>query len=618
MSASISDRIKRVGLWLMICIIAASFCFSTHSNVYAKDKVIKVGYFQYAGYQESTDDYKYGYNYEYLQQIAQYNNWELEFKDESYSQCITDLKNGDIDIMGCVFKTSARQDHFAFPDYNCGYESLSLYVSRDKDMAYNDYSAMNGMKVGYLKGSKNYSDMKKFCSKHNIDFSSVALDSVDDICSGIKSGRIDAGLLGGVINRTDLKSVAQFALQPFYFVTSKNNTEVLSGLNDAMGQIKANDPNCESDLRSKYLNADSLPLVLTKSEQDYVNDLDHSITVVYNDDLPPIAMTSSSGDFDGISSDVFKIISKETGLRFKFVSLPSSDECMRYLNSHKNCIAANFCFDYNYAGQHDLALTQAYIDTPMAMVEKKRSGKAAGSDRIAITDLMGTYKYISEKNNDKILTYNSVEGCLDSVKSGKAKKAIITSYAADYYLNGRKYKDLECITVPDNGISICAAMSGNCNGTLKSIMEKSVRSITENQRNDIIINNTMSSQSMSLSTLIDRMPVWMILLVFLIFIACIIMLLLLLYMKKRSANSMERLLCNDRMTGLYTKYGFDKKALSLMDSFSSQDFTVVDMDIIDFREYNLMYGYEEGDALLEYLSRHIIEALKKDEIACHI
>lgn len=340
---------KKYGIVLLIILIAAAICFAAPFNVSAKDKTVRVGYFPYSGYQESNGGYKYGYNYEYLQQIAQDNNWNLEFIDGSYSQCLSRLKRGDIDIVGCVFKTSERKQYFDYPDYSCGNESLSLYVSKKNGMAYNDYSAMNGMKVGYLKGSTNLRKLNKFCSKHGISFTAVQVVSVKAICRKVKNGTIDAGLIGGNVSDTGIKAVAQFALEPFYFVTTKGNTEVLNGLNSAIQQIKTSDPSFENDLSAKYLSKDASQLVLTKKERAYVSALDHKITVVYNDKLPPVAMTDDAGSFGGISADMFALISKKSGIKFKYVSMQTGEECIKYLKNHKDCIIADFCYDYNYA-----------------------------------------------------------------------------------------------------------------------------------------------------------------------------------------------------------------------------------------------------------------------------
>ena len=617
MSETASKK-KYVLVLSLIILIAAAICFAAPLNASARDKTVRIGYFPYSGYQESSGGYKYGYNYEYLQQIAQDNGWKLKFVDGNYSQCLRRLKRGDIDIVGCVFKTSGREKYFDYPHYSCGNESLSLYVSKKSDIAYDDYSAMNGMRVGYLKGSSNLGKLKEFCGEHDISFTAVQSVSVKTICRDVKNGTLDAGLIGGNVSDTGIKAVAQFALEPFYFVTTKGNTEVLNGLNNAIRQIKTSDPSFETDLASKYLNSGVSQLVLTKNEQTYVAGLDHKITVVYNDKLPPVAMTNDDGSFGGISADMFALISKKSGIKFKYISMQTGEECIDYLKSHKDSIIADFCYDYNYAGQNGLDLTSPYLDSPMEIVEKEKAKSSSGDLTTAVTDLMTTYKYIKSKDENTVKTYHSTEDCLDAVKNGEADRAYVTTYSANYYLNNRKYRDLECVTVPDSSISICAAMSSSCNDTLIGIMQKSVRSISKNQRNDIIISNSLGNQQVTLAAFVDRMPVWLILMLFIVFAALVALLLGLLHTRKKASEQMKVVIQEDKLTGLYSEYGFDRKASEILKDCPSDDFTVIDMDVANIRDYNLMYGFEEGDELIKYLADHMKKVLKTDGIACRV
>jgi EAL domain-containing protein (putative c-di-GMP-specific phosphodiesterase class I)/GGDEF domain-containing protein len=254
----------------------------------------------------------------------------------------------------------------------------------------------------------------------------------------------------------------------------------------------------------------------------------------------------------------------------------------------------------------------------MEMVEKESAKVLKKRYTTAVTDLLTTYEYNKSTNEDKVLTYHSTEECLDAVKNGDADRAYVTTYSANYYLNTRKYRQLECVTVPDSSISICAAMSSSCNSTLSSIIQKSVRAISKNERNDIIVQNSLGNQNMSLSALVDRMPVWSIIVLFIVFAGLIALLLGLLHTRKKSSEKMELIIKEDELTGLYTVYGFDLKAAEILKNDSSDEFTVLDMDVSNIREYNLMYGFDEGDELLKYLSDYIKKSTRKNEIACRV
>ena len=91
--------------------------------VYAKDttstsKVVRLGYVNSPGYEEGKDnEYKTGLGYEYFQNIAYLKNWEYEYVYGSFSELLTMLEKGEIDVFGNVFAHVKHADlFFTFKD----------------------------------------------------------------------------------------------------------------------------------------------------------------------------------------------------------------------------------------------------------------------------------------------------------------------------------------------------------------------------------------------------------------------------------------------------------------------------------------------------------------------
>ena len=65
----------------------------TEQEKESEAKIVRVGYYPVANYQEVSEDGTYlGFNYDYLMQIQKYTRWDYEFVQASYAECLDMLK----------------------------------------------------------------------------------------------------------------------------------------------------------------------------------------------------------------------------------------------------------------------------------------------------------------------------------------------------------------------------------------------------------------------------------------------------------------------------------------------------------------------------------------------
>ena len=68
-----------------------------------------------------------GYNYDYLEKIAEYTGWQMDYVlyasndgNEAVGSAIADLQNGNVDLMGPLLKNAATEEMFEFPEHSYG------------------------------------------------------------------------------------------------------------------------------------------------------------------------------------------------------------------------------------------------------------------------------------------------------------------------------------------------------------------------------------------------------------------------------------------------------------------------------------------------------------------
>ena len=133
--------------------------------------------------------------------------------------------------------------------------------------------------------------------------------------------------MDGVLRGNGTKVVATISTDPFFFVTRKDDMEVMAPLNEAMLQILLNHPSYLARLYDSYLNISSdVPVVFTRSECRWLA-TKPAIRVAYSreqDMMDP--------EFGGNFLYAFlKMLERQSGIRFEFLPQPSYDACLKAL-----------------------------------------------------------------------------------------------------------------------------------------------------------------------------------------------------------------------------------------------------------------------------------------------
>ncbi|MEG1800061.1 MAG: transporter substrate-binding domain-containing protein, partial [Synergistaceae bacterium] len=291
----------------------------------AEEKVLRVGWYAQPGYMEiHKGGALYGYNYEYLQKIAQVNGWRYVFVQGTFEGLIKKLSRGEIDILGCIFYSKERESLFDFPNYNVGKDYLALFTSVGSSLSQNDFKSFNGIKVGGTT-ENNLLRFKEFAAENNFKASTSLYPSFKQLTDAVDNGSIDAAVYGGFQPDPAYKSIASFAPSSFYFVTTKGNKKVLAGLNRALSSIKLYNPYYDRDLAKRYLPREYARFSMTESEKEFVAS-SPAILVSHGSGWPPFeVINEKTGEYEGICRDLLDKVSEITGLKFKYCRTSNAD-----------------------------------------------------------------------------------------------------------------------------------------------------------------------------------------------------------------------------------------------------------------------------------------------------
>lgn len=479
---------RKYSFLFIVFILFAGHLFSEENR---QKRIVKVGWYDTAiPAEEIFNGTGRGYYFEYLQALSQYTNWEYEYVIGSWNECMDRIESGEIDILGFVNKTDERIKRFAYADLPMGISSAILITTEnDKKFEFNDFKVFDGINVGSIEGSIYTKIFTDYSKRNSFSTNIVYYKSINDIYEALNKGEIDAG----IANDEDLlggeKILATFSQENQYFITNIKNKSFLSELNDAMEKTNIYCPSLMNDLRLKYFSfiSEGKP-VFTREEQEFIN-THKNIIVLYDSGWPPIEYyDEDKKDYAGISPDIFKLLSKKSGINFIYEGSTSGQVLTDITEKNPENVVTTISYDYIWASMHNVRITQPFISSKVVKIGHNINAKdplVAINEKAYFTFLMK-----DDLAGKKTKHYAKQIQRLDAVKNRVADYTYCTLDQANYYKSIPKYKDLDVREMPNYEQKICISISKNSNPLLNSVISKTINSISHDELSEIIRNNT--------------------------------------------------------------------------------------------------------------------------------
>ena len=159
-----------------------------------EEKVVRVGWYDSSFCYYDSFGRRCGIAYEYEQKISAYTNWTYEYVEDSWSNLLQMLKDGEIDLLSDVSYTPEREEFMLYPDLPMGTESYYIYVDADnRDISADDVESLNGKRIGVNKDSMQEAFLKEWSEKYDVSVEIVPVsvneaESMEMVASGELDG----------------------------------------------------------------------------------------------------------------------------------------------------------------------------------------------------------------------------------------------------------------------------------------------------------------------------------------------------------------------------------------------------------------------------------------------
>jgi|GEM_PF-1284914 len=496
---SVSKKTVSGIIFLAICLILSMGTFA--HVAYAEDEAtpsgsreIKVGWFFSNDEEGSYADY----SHEYLEAVAQQAGWHYTFVNGTFSECLQWCEDGTVDLMPYTLKTDEREQYLNYADLPEGTEKMYLVTSESNDrFSYEDYASFDGMVVATMNGDANTDYFRAFAAKKNFSVQIVTYPDYQSMFDAVNAGEADAFISGDYQGTGTYKLLAKFGEQPFYFVATKTKPELIGELNGAMSFIDLNYPDFQSDLTARYGVYQNQMTELSADEKAYLETSPTLIACLRSDRNPLAYKDSESEDFKGIVPDVLDYAIGSSGINIQYQNF--SAESFRERNAVIVCP-----YDFNWADEHDLCITAPFATVSIVRVSQNSSSESTVAH---LVDDYLTYDVYDQLPDDvNVVDYDSVQDCMDAVRSGEADCVYLSSYEAGYYSQIPRYNVLTFETLSDITQQVSFGMSNASDPELVSIVEKYVGTIDTEEIRAIVSDDSRMVYSESLTDVFYHSP----------------------------------------------------------------------------------------------------------------
>lgn len=433
---------------------------------------LRIGYAPVNGFAVAGEDgLVHGFAVDYFQCIYHFLDGfeDIAYQEVSYADAPSALAEGRIDIFMTYQYSDERAEKVEFCQKPFCQNRATLLVGRDSPVYYDDYLAMQGMRIATFLSSKNTSRLSEYLSVYGV---SVEFDDQYTSFKGMEKA-LQQGLVDGVLtvsprDHGSSRIVLSLPDSDSFLVVRKGNTELANMLDVAIGKAEGVYASYKSELETAYDKISSLAYPsITRQEHEFIKTTqDDPITVAL------LYIDYENGKPTPVISSILEILKEKTGLNFDFkpyTTIPDLFECVRNGDAD---ITLTFNADKDWADQKGVWYTKPYLDDYYYLVRRRNSDP----DKIETYAVVsGTYNaFVTERMGVNVRWYETYKKALKGIVDGAADGIYMVSTIASYYLTQSTFSSLVGSTNYQINAANCIAVSRYSPSELVSVLNKAL------------------------------------------------------------------------------------------------------------------------------------------------
>jgi len=579
----------------------------------APPELIRVGYLTHEiSSHVAQKNGEHGYSYDYLHEIAQYYNWELEFVPVTVKNSIESLRNSRVDLLSHVH---CNEDIERLVDYStkeAGVCRVGLYIlNKNQGLATDDLRSFNGKRIGRFAPQKHIQMLERSISDDGIKATYIDFDKNELLIEALMKGSVDGALVSGNNIPPVFKIIKVFPEEPFYFAVAKGNKELLSKIDNAMQNILLLAPTFKNELFKKHYGTNlAWESLLTMKEKEFI-ERSPALVVSYDPIWRPFEYyDKEKKQMAGINAEILKHVIEYTGLKMEISHSPTWEEALRRIREGEVDILTGVNRSFVWGAKNNFRVTRPFLIAPIVMVMNR--GNVYTGERIALPKNYFLSEVVESFHKfDDIVYLKSQEDCFHALAHSKVSATFANSYVANYLISLPSYRNLYTINYGGLSEQVAFGISKRCDPILVSIINKALNSIPEETINGIIIAHSYSKGKVSFIDMLYEHHVELAKAITIFLVLLAIGMTIVTASKSIDKKNLKKLLYYDSLTGHKNYNSFMEDAPVIIKKHPEANFAVVFIDIVEFKFINGSFGYEEGDKVLKKVAEILKNSIEK-------
>ncbi len=566
---------------------------------------VKVAFFPMEGYHELMEDGAYaGMDVEYLNALGEYTNWEIEYVTcKSWEDALQKLEAREVDLVGSAQYSYERSQIYQYADLASGYTFGVIAANSDSTIAYEDFSAMKDMIFGMVGGYIREAEFTEYLQGQGITEPIVVQYATTQLMQeALQAGKIDAFVHTFTEMKEGQRMIGRFAPQPFYYITYQGNDDVLRELNQAIANLKMQMPELENTLMKKYYyERFDQKLLLTTEEKAYILEKP-DIIIGYLADVYPFSYEEEDV-FTGLSRDLLESTLEAVGFRAEYRGFATMKNAKEALRNGEIDVLSYSADTEQTLKEQGLKRVCVYAESPLVLVMKDGTNRS-DLKRLATVSCL-QHKAAAEINLDELsLTlYETQMECLDAVKYQDVDAVLCGGYLAEHLLKtDTRYNKLHIESVLNGEYEVSLVIREENAGYLESVLSKAIGSIDLQMINEYMLKGS-TYQLVTFTEFVEEhsMAIIVILLVLLL-LACAVT-----HHIVMDGRKIQKLMYKDAKLNIWNLNYLLFRGEHQRLNENKERYAVAYINLTQFRRYNVVYGWNAGEHVLE----SIAEILKK-------
>ena len=591
-------------------IILVFFCLHIHSSKgYSSGQytTVQVGYFISESYQDiSPDGTRSGYGYEFLQRISDYTDFNYDYVDCIWSECLEKLKNGEIDLLTYAGYSPEIDKNFDYSQKIMDYGYGALLVKKDDNrFFYNDFEKFDQMKVAIQKGSIRNHQLEEFARENNFSLQLIEYSSISEMQAAIENHQVDAIGISNQFVPSNYKIITRFGFDPYYAIVKQGDTELLSKLDQAITSIELDDPLFKSRLYEKYYaSRNTFSIALTREEHEYIASHGPFIVAAASKRYPLSAYDPETNKYTGFENAILSDLAENIGMELQYIEVTSYVDRINKVQSGESDIMIDISYDSGLPVGSTIKKTVPYLSLPYLSISRKDF--QGDNPRIIIhPSLNYAVKYVLKLPSDEVTICTVLRDCIRAVRDGSRDITYASLYETELLLKERENKDLVSTISSGFSIPISFGINSEKNPLLISILNKQIQALGSEKISDIITGLTVGQKEpVTIRSIFAKYPN----LYFILFSIVIIIAVVIFIWRRKSEIMLYKMAYEDELTRLKNIRWLEKEGQAIIQANRFRNYAILSMDVDRFDVINDCYGRSIGDDII----RHTASVLQKE------